>query len=1121
MKKLLLIAGVIVALVITGCPTDDDGDGGQQTTTTTDPAVTSIALRIQTGSNPAASTNPTFLRVGDVRTFSAVVTGNAYLTDKTYDLDFARTDAGNESALAALITIDAVTSGDTDSKKVTVNSDGITGKFKVTAKSKADPNFTPASWEIEVREEAPAIDFPNSEWKIKNTVDDRTGVTRNASTTTSVTAATVNGKKRYVVFNNEPGAQIDQDASLAVTGGSPNSFRDVTIVYNSQPIYPDSTAFKTFGIQARVKVTKLRDSGSQSPTVNWDVGREGVVIGMITDPEAIDLSFDATGLAENGENAPAFFGLRRLIGGRHRTYMKTNNPSQYSSVQISADAGETNEIVTGTQTYAGQFEQNSYENTHPYGTFDPAKIAGFAEQEYVFKVMRSGLGTYRVEIYDPTGTTLLLSKANVIHSTGIHADMTGDTPMYLGFLVYGVEAEFSEITIFYDGNQSWTDPAVSGTGAEPEDAKALRVAIASTATHKMEGDEENDYSCLGAEFTGITLTPSVLPFDITNRAVNWSMTGTSVEFDTPNATTYAIDVARNAQNFGTSVLTATPAAGGNAGTYQIYLHNPDDVVIPSTVTIHTPVISPTVYLGETVQFHATVGAVGAPQAVKWSVDNTTIASIDEDTGLLEIIQDVASPTSITVTVTPDGYPAVTDTKAVNVIPKPLYFSRTWTFGDPEAELAGVPIGLITDAKALLEAQGWENKSADPRNTTDIDLGNGLKLNGSTGNGNANGINWNPGQDTIRTLTNSLGLPARKGVLQPTSSATNAGWGEIDVSSLLNGGPNSYYRVSVIYTNTGDNRNNTRYLWIEFENEGGRATNPVNMYEGNGASATSMDDVTWSHIGKGKAKFGSAEGALRIVEVRVDELQSKVWAFGSAVHNPSGATPPTSLIPGWVNGTADPANVTDTEWDGLSLYGATGVTSVNGFRWDQTGAGLANVYEDLGITPQPLGVLQPGTASPAAVGFGKVDITDLLGTGTGQRTYKLDVIFTNTGDNRNEPLVDDVTAGAPAVQLTRFPRWLWIAFPGEDPSDIPTPPTLQVQSTGGTLADQGYNTWVAAVNAHPLTSANFYYPSNGGTAAANTLATKLSDVVHSRVGKGPVRFGSAQGALRIWRVTVWY
>ena len=174
-------------------------------------------------------TKPEFLLPGSTWWFGATVEGLGPDWIDTYEI-------GAVSVPADLIEV----SGDT-SDRIKVEIDEEEGTITVTATAdeldQEGEELPAAVWIINVAEGPAGNPFENAQWKLLNTAVAR-GVTLNASTTTSVPAPVNN---RYVIFNNEPGALIDANETLAVTGD--NTFKDVTLLYLDTPFVFQAECF--------------------------------------------------------------------------------------------------------------------------------------------------------------------------------------------------------------------------------------------------------------------------------------------------------------------------------------------------------------------------------------------------------------------------------------------------------------------------------------------------------------------------------------------------------------------------------------------------------------------------------------------------------------------------------------------------------------------------------------------------------------------------------------------------------------------------------------------------------------------------------------------------------------
>jgi len=796
----------------------------------TEAVITAIALKAGAPDQTPSATKPLDMENGAVLVFSAVVSGTGEF-DLTYTITVEAED-------------DLVTVVDNENGTVTVTAIAGAGEFTVTATAAGDETITDV-WTIElvaVGAGTPPPDFTNPQWKLLNTAIDR-GVSLNASTTKTVPIA--NADKRYVIFNNEPGALIDQDASLAAPGAvTPyNHFKDVTIMYLDVPFVANITSYKPIVFEARVRISKWRDTaniwGSQSGQ-QWASVRQGVIMGMIEDPEGIDVKFDNDGLATNGANAPAFVGQRIAAGGQHRGYVRRATGEYGSQTMTPGTADVQTNLPGSTTSYHGALGANDYvDATMNHST----KVEGFADQEYIYRVMRTGATIYSFEVYNRIGDTLLFSYPLTGSNASSHPKVVGTDPVYLAFLVYGVEAEISDVKVYYNNEVAWVDSAVAG--ATPMTPSAKWVSVTAASPQKFPGDTENDYSCLVDNFPalGVTLSATVYPATLNPSTVTWTVTdGDCVEVDEGTVT-------KVSGKSGYATVTATPVAGGNAGTFKFYLMDAASAADPEGVTINTPVLSVLNYGNNTkdkVKLSAAVTPGSALQNVTWAITSGgDAATIDPDTGVLKA-KKVSADTDVTVTAAATANSAIVST-AVTITVKKDEGLRQWTFG------AGT-LGTWADNDSTA-------------NATPVVLDGGLTINPLSAAIGRWAPNRVPGTAALSALYT--------GCFQPTGANT---FGEINlVGEGLSSAGGDGVKVTIVWTHTGDSNPMSgdeiqiRNLWMKFDTEAD-IINDIKAHQNwnNGANeGWVVANAYFEVVGAGdKVTFG-ANSTMRLYAVIVE------------------------------------------------------------------------------------------------------------------------------------------------------------------------------------------------------------------------------------------------------------
>jgi len=866
MKKLLKGCAVLVllALVFTGCPEPGPGKGKDPINPpVTQPVVLEMTLYWSLNGK-VYKDKPAGFNPGDEVIFwaevkaeqgaSAIYTLTITAADNAILFETVNTREGGKQLTfknaSGTFTVKAESTGvdATGAKKVIEWTNIEVGNGTYDPPDEVtDPAITPPEVPTE-------INFDDAAWRLLNTATAR-GVTLDNKTTKTLTAT--NG--RYVVYNNEPGALIDNDASLVVSGSSANRhFKDVTVMYLNKAFESDLENWEPFGIEARIRISKWRDSapiyGSQTGQ-GWASVRQGVIVGMIEDPDKIDVTFDGTGsdaLATNPQNAPAFVGQRMAAGGQHRGYLRRTN-GEYGSQSISPTTNETNMNVPGVTpsvTYSGQLGMNDYVD----GSSETltTKQECFADQEYVYKVMRTGSTTYKFYIYNSTGDTLLCEYGFSGNNNVPVTSLTSYAPVYLAFLIYGVEAEISNIKIYYKGatNVAWEDPAVKNTAPLPIEPK--RVEIRAEAPLNLKGNTAN-YSCLSDEFpaTGAILKALVVPAS-GPQIVEWGVeTGSDV-----------VEV-----EYGTVGLkkpgkaTVKAEVGGKKGLFTFDIIDIANVVRPTAISVkNTPfadlVIGNNTNNQDRVKLEVEYTPAGAMAGVTWSaepadaVDFITIG--DDDYACIKKSYD--ADTTITLKAKSDWAPTVEGTATVKA--KKDDGTRKWTFGT----------GTLAP---------WVDRSDGNVNTTSLTLSGGLTLT-PTGNG----ARWYSGQaglanlDTDPTHTTTTQKALYWGYYNPASSASTTGWGKI-----ASFGAGKKVKVSIVASNTGDSFAD-RYLWIKFAGEAERVLNTWQAGPSNGNAGVAgttgrpegaplgVDYYTFSRIGEGEITWGS-DNAFRVWAVMVE------------------------------------------------------------------------------------------------------------------------------------------------------------------------------------------------------------------------------------------------------------
>lgn len=871
MKKILKLGAVltvigVLALAFTGCTDDPKPPPPPPPPPPPTNYVTGVTLYwAYSGETEIYGAQPEGFNPTDVVKFWAVVTAGSTLVSTDYTLTFEAETGSDLNTLLDGGPIRIQNGG----REITIAA-SASGAFKVTAASSANgQNGSPVTvvWSnievgsgsytlppeitdpnVTIPEVIPELNFDDAEWIIRNTAIAR-GVSLNASTTTTATLA-ANDDRRYVVFNNEPGALIDQAPALAdIPEGvltAPDHFKDVTIMYLNKAFEEDvnATVWGAYGLEARVRIAGWRDGGVFGSTAGEAVGsvRQGVIIGMIEDPEAINLTFNGTGpeaLATNPQNAPAFVGQRIAATGQHRGYVKrSNNNGEYGSTTITA--GGIN--IPGTSiSFVAQF---GIDDILSGNIVNREKKEGFADQEYVYRVMRSGPTTYTITILDATGTTQIQSYNSVSGTNNLHPNLVGDRPMYLAFLVYGVKAEISDIKVFYKGAEAWVDSAVAN--ATPLPPKVRRVDILSSVDKpgSASGEKLTDadgWVNLGDRLPAVvTLTPEIIPLTTNPKTIVWS-TDPSEESGSASVIVEAGSVARNGSSaYGETDVIATPVVPGAVGRFKFNLIDPANIPPPTNVVIGA-LSRDTLYFGNNRKSSVTLTAVVEPalamQDVVWAItEGSSAATINSVTGVLTP-KGVNSDTEVKVTATASKDEVVVVSDAVTITVKADDGKRAWTFGKDDMDVT-IPV-----------PSPWINEGG-AANTATVTLDGGLSLTPSGLGTSGGNINWRGTQNM------GAGTLGYVGCLQPSSYGKI---GEIqDFGETV--------KVSIVITHTGDTTVN-RVAYIQFGSDP-KVNKVIPGQYDNGA--TTLENATIIAYGTGVASFGvEADGGARIWEITVE------------------------------------------------------------------------------------------------------------------------------------------------------------------------------------------------------------------------------------------------------------
>ena len=179
---------------------------------------------------------------------------------------------------------------------------------------------------------------------------------------------------------------------------------------------------------------------------------------------------------------------------------------------------------------------------------------------------------------------------------------------------------------------------------------------------------------------GITLTATVLPENASFKTVTW--TSSAPAKATVNSTTGAVTAVAE----GTADITAK--AGNTTSTAVFAVNILPPYISGITITNQSPMLD----VGETIEMKFRIQPAGVPtQTVKWSSSNTSVATIDENTG---VITAVAKGTT-TIKVTSDAVDAANQKKEASVDVRVVSWS-TLFFWDADTDTELAQIGELSD-----------------------------------------------------------------------------------------------------------------------------------------------------------------------------------------------------------------------------------------------------------------------------------------------------------------------------------------------------------------------------------------------------------------------------------------
>jgi len=753
--------------------------------------------------------------------------------------------------------------------------------------------------------------------------------------------------KRYTIVSNEQGAEID-NALPATTGSTGMRFRDVTIVYLDYPfeVSPEFAVGREFGIEARMRIKEHRDSAplfGQGTGESWGSGRQGVIIGAIAgDPSDINLAFNTAGQNNyKAEDYPGFLGTRILASGQRRAYGLRSYASN-GGTEVAPSVGSDNLSGTMGGSTTG-FNQHDY--TDGGLLLTTTKVDGYRDQEYVYKVLRTGFNAYTMTAKnannqgaDISNITYQRGNNQLINKLAVPStiDPNPAKPAYLCFIVYGVTVELSDIKIYENGEVVWEDPNVKDAPLLPE--KAKKVVLASGTPSPIGAPKVANYVGDGTlvapaagsfPAAGVLMSATVYPESLTDKSVSWSLAGGGAGSVSVNASTGT--VTQNTGVYGTSAanrdtITATPTVGWAddylAGEYTVLLVDPAaTTVLPSAVAIDTTIPATMNPYDELVLTSSITPPNALVDTVVWSVDKDQAAGIFPD-GTLRVFGGAVDET-VTVTATVEGT-SVKATKTFTAIaPTTLY--KKWTFNGHD-----LPVGPGTAT-----GQGWRDVGGTSPNTVPLTVAKpyglpGLTLLAPPTNGTAGGNRWWTG-DTDRTAI----LTGNRGYIQFNTGAISDDMPLFRIEDQ--GVP---VKVTVVMTGTGNAMTNNRFFYIKIgesilysdqatdEQYPGDNTPPV--YDGSspknligfGDDNFTKANASFSFNGQGAIEFGGKAGnpgGCNLWEIRVEgegalpppwqPTTNTVWTFGLD----SGLGDAVGWTPYW----------TQTQVDNASIPEATG------------------------------------------------------------------------------------------------------------------------------------------------------------------------------------------------------
>jgi hypothetical protein len=792
-------------------------------------------------------------------------------------------------------------------------------------------------------------DWATMAWKFHNTAG--SGATLNAKTTLTLPVA---DNKRYRIYNNESNAMVESDSAVTRDGNLHEGtyrfgIRNATFMYLNNPIIADMRpgAFRSYGIEARVRIS------ADAEGVNaWGVARN-VVIGAFSDPEDYVQQLGSDNLVANPQDIPAVVGIRIGSHGERRGFhARYGNPVgvyNFGGIGMTQgggyDAAINNALPEGPDMWLNELSGADFTGNNPQNGFSTARVDGFRDDEFVYRIMRHSIGFWTLYIFDRTGQNLLLRSS--VYQNSPDDRLIDNTPHYFGFLISGVEAEISDIKIFHGvlpnpdhtahGAPAWYDSAVAD--ATPKAPPAKRINF-STARTGIPNDPGVNLTLMNDDFAqSFLLNAVVVPFSA-NRVVTFELgdaTGTTaangiIELETDGEEANSARISQ--VNTGTpqdpvyiqegkrSVI-AIPAAGVYGDDYKSFtaaFNFPGSFVIelcpPSThvdtVNITAPANNAVFIVNNLDQFFpltANILPKTTVQGVTWSValqgggDASAYASIDTTgTNPRLKIEPAIDKDYQYVTLTATSVHDNTKSASITLrIMKPIPFDKTTTFlFGPNSIIDGGTTGNITQIAGM---------------TYTVD---GISMVFGTN------MDWRPAQamaaagEADRIITGCaqvLGDPSRDSA--------------ITISGLQ--GP---FRVSVVYTATGGTNIVAGGIRIN-----GELVATGNNTDGASSAGTTGRVVSYIYTGEDEvtlvivALSTQSNQNIRIFELKIDYIEDtrpKGDTSGSIIREPSFGDFPTSKITAKFGEGAD-----------INTGGLSGLWIVNGV---QQGASATSVFE---------------------------------------------------------------------------------------------------------------------------------------------------------------------------------